>query len=121
MCLSLQLEQLIQLSHNYMSKSKIGKDKYKVHETNEIKNDWWSKVKEEDKKELNEKAEAVKSALKSDNVEEIKKTTEELSKVAQRIGGEMYKQQQEAEKAQQAQPKEEAKAEEEAPKEETKK
>ncbi|KKR37272.1 MAG: Chaperone protein DnaK, partial [Candidatus Yanofskybacteria bacterium GW2011_GWE1_40_10] len=92
-----------------------------VYTTEKLIKDNGDKIKEEDKKELNEKAEAVKSALKSDNVEEIKKTTEELSKVAQRIGGEMYKQQQEAEKAQQAQPKEEAKAEEEAPKEETKK
>ena len=53
------------------------------------KND--AKIKEEDKKELNEKAEAVKTILKSENIEEIKKATEELSKVAQRIGGELYK------------------------------
>jgi len=52
-----------------------------------------AKIKEEDKKELNEKAEAVKTSLKSESVEEIKKATEELSKVAQRIGGELYKQQ----------------------------
>ncbi len=51
------------------------------------------KIKEEDKKELNEKAEGVKNSLKSENIEDIKKTTEELSKVAQRIGGELYKNQ----------------------------
>src|SRR3990167_4911528 len=51
-----------------------------------------AKIKDEDKKELNEKAEAVKTSLKSESVEEIKKATEELSKVAQRIGGELYKQ-----------------------------
>jgi len=51
------------------------------------------KIKEEDKKELNEKAEAVKTSLKSESIEEIKKATEELSKVAQRIGGELYKSQ----------------------------
>src|SRR3989344_3557630 len=49
------------------------------------------KIKEEDKKELNEKSEAVKTSLKSESIEEIKKATEELSKVAQRIGGELYK------------------------------
>lgn len=51
------------------------------------------KIKDEDKKELNDKAEAVKNSLKSESVEEIKKATEELSKVAQRIGGELYKNQ----------------------------
>ncbi len=51
------------------------------------------KIKEEDKKELNDKIEKVRSVLKSESVEEIKKATEELSKVAQRIGGELYKQQ----------------------------
>ena len=50
-----------------------------------------AKIKEEDKQELNEKAEALKNTLKSESVEEIKKATEELSKVAQRIGGELYK------------------------------
>lgn len=49
------------------------------------------KIKEEDKKELNDKIEKVRSMLKSESVEEIKKATEELSKVAQRIGGELYK------------------------------
>ena len=50
------------------------------------------KIKEEDKKELNDKAEVIKNAIKGDNVEDIKKATEELSKVAQRVGGELYKQ-----------------------------
>ncbi len=50
-----------------------------------------AKIKDEDKKELNEKTEAVKTSLKSESVEEIKKATEELSKVAQRVGGELYK------------------------------
>lgn len=52
-----------------------------------------AKIKEEDKKEINEKSEALKNALKLESVEEIKKATEELSKVAQRVGGELYKQQ----------------------------
>lgn len=87
-----------------------------VYTTEKLIKDNGDKIKEEDKKELTEKSELVKVALKSDSMEEIKKATEELSKIAQRVGGEMYKQQQEAEKAQQAQPKEEAKAEEKASK-----
>ena len=49
------------------------------------------KIKEEDKEELKVKSEKLKVELKSENIEEIKKATEELSKVAQRIGGELYK------------------------------
>jgi len=51
------------------------------------------KIKEDDKKELNDKIDKVRSAIKLDNVDEIKKATEELSKSAQRVGGELYKQQ----------------------------
>ena len=40
---------------------------------------------------MNDKVEPLKNALKGDNLEEIKKATEELSKVAQKVGGEMYK------------------------------
>ena len=65
-----------------------------VYTTEKMIKDNADKIKEEDKKELNEKAEVVKSALKSDNVEEIKKATEALSTVAQRVGGDLYKQQQ---------------------------
>ena len=50
------------------------------------------KIKEDDKKELNDKIEKVRSALKLDNIDEIKSATEELSKSAQRVGGELYKQ-----------------------------
>ena len=76
-----------------------------------------AKIKEEDKKEINEKSEALKNALKLESVEEIKKATEELSKVAQRVGGELYKQQTppagEGEQPKQEEPKtEEAKTEE---------
>lgn len=51
-----------------------------------------AKIKEEDKKELSAKSESLKSTLKSENLEEIKKATEELSKVAQRVGGALYAQ-----------------------------
>jgi len=51
-----------------------------------------AKIKEEDKEELKVKSEKLKEELKGDNLEEIKKATEELSKVAQRVGAELYKQ-----------------------------
>ena len=77
------------------------------------------KIKEEDKKELNDKMEAVRNIVKTENIEDIKKATEELSKVAQRIGGELYKTQQPS----QQEPRPEASGEQpaqEAPKEEAK-
>jgi molecular chaperone DnaK len=52
-----------------------------------------TKIKDEDKKELNDKIEKVRSAIKTDNVSDIKSATEDLSKSAQRVGGELYKQQ----------------------------
>lgn len=51
-----------------------------------------AKIKEEDKKELSAKSESLKSTLKSENLEEIKKATEELSKIAQKVGGALYAQ-----------------------------
>ncbi len=52
------------------------------------------KIKEEDKKETSDKIQATKEALKSEDLEQIKKTSEELSKVAQRVGASLYQQQQ---------------------------
>jgi molecular chaperone DnaK len=49
-----------------------------------------AKIKEEDKKEINDKAEALKNSIKSDNLEEIKKASEELSKVSQKVGAALY-------------------------------
>ncbi|MBI2065182.1 MAG: molecular chaperone DnaK [Candidatus Yanofskybacteria bacterium] len=49
-----------------------------------------AKIKEEDKEELKVAGEKLKVGLKSDNLEEIKKAVEELSKVAQRVGASLY-------------------------------
>jgi len=73
-----------------------------------------AKIKEEDKKELNDKIEEVRKAMKGDNVDDIKKATESLSTAAQRVGGDLYKQQP------QTPPADETPKTEEAPKEETK-
>lgn len=52
-----------------------------------------AKVPDKDKKEIEEKIEALKKVQKSDNVEEIKKAVEELNQVVQKIGQAMYQQQ----------------------------
>lgn len=63
-----------------------------AYSTEKMVKDNDAKLKEDDKKELNDKIEKVRSAIKLDNVDEIKKATEDLSKSAQRVGGELYKQ-----------------------------
>ncbi|MFA6416761.1 MAG: molecular chaperone DnaK [Patescibacteria group bacterium] len=50
------------------------------------------KMKAEDKKELEEKVEALKKAKESGNLEDMKKKMEELNTVAQKIGAAMYQQ-----------------------------
>jgi len=49
------------------------------------------KVKKEDKAEIEEKISALKKAKDSDNIEEIKSKTQELSQLIQKIGAELYK------------------------------
>lgn len=51
-----------------------------------------AKIKEEDKKEISDKVASLREALKSENNEEIKKKGDELSAVAQRVGGQLYQQ-----------------------------
>ncbi len=50
------------------------------------------KMKPEEKKEMEEKAEALKKAKDAGNVEEMKKAMEELNAIAQKIGAAMYQQ-----------------------------
>jgi len=51
------------------------------------------KIKEEDKKEVEDKISSLKDAQKNDNIEEIKSKTKELSETIQKIGAELYKNQ----------------------------
>jgi len=51
------------------------------------------KIKPEDKKEVEDKIAALKDAQKSDNIEEIKTKTKELSEAIQKVGAELYKEQ----------------------------
>ncbi|MCX6721653.1 MAG: Hsp70 family protein, partial [Candidatus Staskawiczbacteria bacterium] len=82
-------------------------DDKKKQETIEIKNtadalvytcektlkDAGDKIKAEDKKQVEDKVSALKTAQKSDNIEEIKLKTKELSEFIQKIGAELYKNQ----------------------------
>ncbi|MDP2946517.1 MAG: Hsp70 family protein, partial [Nanoarchaeota archaeon] len=56
------------------------------------------KIKEENKKEIEEKVEALKKIKDSDDVEAIKKASDALSQAIQKVGTELYKAQQEAQK-----------------------
>ncbi len=51
------------------------------------------KVKPEDKKTIEDKISALKEAQKSDNIDDIKAKTKDLSDAIQKIGAELYKQQ----------------------------
>jgi len=50
------------------------------------------KIKPEDKKTIEDKVTSLKNAQKSDNIEEIKSKTQDLSQAIQKIGAELYKQ-----------------------------
>lgn len=91
-----------------------------AYTTEKMVKDNEAKIKDEDKKELNDKIEKVRAALKTESADEIKKTTEDLSKSAQRVGGELYKQAPPASEAGQTPPAGDQSAQE-APKEEEKK
>ncbi len=51
------------------------------------------KIKEEDKKDIEEKIESLKKLKESDNIEDIKRGIQELSESMQKIGAELYKSQ----------------------------
>lgn len=64
-----------------------------IFQTEKLIKDSGDKMKEEDKKELEEKVEALKKVKDTDDIEEIKKKMEEMNVVAQKIGTAMYQQQ----------------------------
>jgi molecular chaperone DnaK len=69
-----------------------------VYTTERTIKDFGGKIKEENKKEIEEKIEALKKIKDGDNIEEIKKASEELSQAIQKVGTELYKAQQDAQK-----------------------
>ena len=67
-----------------------------VYTTEKALKEAGDKISKDDKKAIEEKLEALKKVKDSDNMDEIKKATEELSTVAQKIGQALYQQQQQA-------------------------
>ena len=66
-----------------------------IYTTEKTLKDAGDKIKDEIKKEVNERIEALKKVKDKDNLEEIKNKSSELSQAAQKIGAEMYRQTQE--------------------------
>lgn len=60
--------------------------------------DFGGKIKKEDKKAIEEKVEALKKVKDRNDVNAIKKASEELSEAIQKVGTELYKAQQDAQK-----------------------
>jgi len=75
-----------------------------VYTTEKTIKDFGSKIKEEDKKTIEEKIEALKKVKDSNDIEAIKKASEELSEAIQKVGTELYKAQQTEQKKQDKEP-----------------
>lgn len=67
-----------------------------IYSTEKLIKDAGEKMKEEDKRELQEKVDALKKAKEAGDLEDIKKKMEEMNEIAQKIGTAMYQQQQAA-------------------------
>jgi molecular chaperone DnaK len=65
-----------------------------VYTTEKMMKDYAAKISEDDKKKVEEKLNALKALKDSTDQEAIKKAADELTDVAQKVGGEMYKQEQ---------------------------
>jgi molecular chaperone DnaK len=65
-----------------------------IYATEKTLKDAGDKIKPEDKKEIEDKINSLKDSQKGDNMEEIKAKTKELSDAIQKVGAELYKNQQ---------------------------
>jgi molecular chaperone DnaK len=63
-----------------------------IYTTEKMMKDYKDKLKEEDKKAIEEKIVALRKVKDASDVEAIKKAAGELTDLAQKVGGEMYKQ-----------------------------
>jgi molecular chaperone DnaK len=81
-----------------------------IFQTEKLIKDSGDKMKEEDKKQLEEKIEALKKVKDGDDIEAIKKAMDEMNEIAQKIGAAMYQDQAQA-GAEQANPEGEEKKE----------
>lgn len=75
-----------------------------VYTTEKTIKDFGSKIKEEDKKTIEEKIEALKKVKDGNDIETIKKASDELSQAIQKVGTELYKAQQSEQKKQDKEP-----------------
>jgi molecular chaperone DnaK len=75
-----------------------------VYTTEKTIKDFGSKIKEEDKKTIEKKIEALKKVKDGNDIEAIKKASEELSEAIQKVGTELYKAQQTEQKKQDKEP-----------------
>jgi molecular chaperone DnaK len=69
-----------------------------IYTTEKTMKDFGAKLKEEDKKAIEEKIEALKKVKDTTDVAAIKKAAEDMSQAIQKVGSELYKAQQEAQK-----------------------
>ncbi len=69
-----------------------------IYTTEKTIKDFGDKIKDKDKKEIEEKIEILKKTKDGDDIEAIKRAADELSQSIQKIGTELYKAQQEAQK-----------------------
>jgi len=69
-----------------------------VFSTEKTIKEFGDKIKAEDKKDIEDKVEALKKIKDSDDLDGIKKASEALSQAIQKVGSELYKAQQEAQK-----------------------
>ncbi len=90
-----------------------------VYTTEKTLREYGDKVNAGDKKNIEEKIEALKKVKDSDDAEAMKKASEDLSQAIQKVGTELYKAQQEAQKKEEEHP--DVKAPEEEKKDEDKK
>ncbi|PIR66369.1 MAG: molecular chaperone DnaK [Parcubacteria group bacterium CG10_big_fil_rev_8_21_14_0_10_36_14] len=65
-----------------------------IYSTEKLIKDAGDKMKDDDKKEMQEKTEALKKAKEANDLEDMKKKMEELNQIAQKIGTAMYQNQQ---------------------------
>jgi len=80
-----------------------------VYTTKRTLNEAKDKIKDEDKKEIEAALKDLNKVKDSDNIEEIKVKSENLSKVVQKIGAQMYQQQKKPDEPEEGQVKEEDK------------
>ena len=69
-----------------------------VYTTEKTIKEFGGKIKEEDKKEIEGKITALKTAKDGSDIEQIKRASDELSQAIQKVGTELYKAQQQAQK-----------------------